>query len=96
MMSSPWTMAFLLLIIGIVVGAGNVYMLRRTVKSLGTGQNVKAQSRVLGSYLVRTVLVALVLYLGVRMGSRFALIAFVGILLGGGVSVLHLLSDRKE
>ena len=95
-MSSPWMMALLLLIIGIVVGAGNVFMLRRTIKALGTGKNVRAQSRVLGSYVVRTVLVALVLYLGVRMGSRYALIAFVGILLGGGVSVLHLLSDRKE
>jgi hypothetical protein len=89
-------MALLLLIIGIVVGAGNVFMLKRTVKALGTGQNVKAQSRVLGSYVVRTVLVALVLYLGVRMGSRYALIAFVGILLGGGTYVLYLLSDRKE
>jgi len=69
-------------------------MLSRTIKSLRTDKSTGLGNRVIGSYVLRTVLVALVLVLGVRIGSKYALVTFIGILIGGGLSVTHVLGAR--
>ena len=90
-MSSEWAVAALLFFVGIIIGIGNFLLLHRTLGSLGQHSHRATGRRIIGSYLLRTALIALVLFLTVRAGPVHAVVTLVGILVGRGIAIMRLL-----
>ena len=90
-MSSEWAVAALLFLVGIIIGIGNFLLLRRTLGSLGQHSPRSTGRRIIGSYLLRTALIALVLFFSVRAGPVDAVVTLIGILVGRGIAITRLL-----
>ena len=90
-MSSEWAVAALLFLVGIVLGIGNVLLLHRTFGSLGHLSPQATRKRIIGGYLLRTALTALVLFLAVRAGPVNAVAILIGTLVGRGIAIMRLL-----
>jgi len=90
-MSSEWAVAALLFLVGIIMGIGNVLLLRRTLGSLDHHSPRATGRRIIGSYLLRTALAALVLILAVRAGPVHAVVTLIGALVGRGITIMRLL-----
>ena len=89
-MSSGWAIVASLLL-GIVMGAGNVFLLGRTASALDPNSPRTVAGRIVGSYLLRTALIGLVLFLALRVGPEYAVVTVLGVLLGRGVMIVGLL-----
>lgn len=90
-MSSEWAVAALLFLVGIIMGIGNVLLLHRTLGSLDRHSPRAAGRRIIGSYLLRTALAALVLVVAVRTGPVHAVAILIGTLVGRGIAIMRLL-----